>query len=85
MEFPSIFYLKLIIDKGKASFLSEKYQYVWRRWKFDATELAKAKLEELRVLQEKAQKEKACHDYFKYKWVWYPQKQMKDYKLCKMV
>ena len=33
----------------------------------------------------KAQKEKACHDYFKYKWGWYPQKQMKDYKLCKMV
>ena len=30
----------------------------------------------------KAQKEQACHEYFKYKWGWYATKKQEDYKLC---
>ena len=29
-------------------------------------------------------KERACHDYFNYKWGFYPTKRKEDYKLCKM-
>ena len=31
----------------------------------------------------KYNKEQACHEYFKYKWGWYPMKNKEDYKLCK--
>tara|TARA_R110000737_G_scaffold66231_2_gene94071 strand:+ start:377 stop:1144 length:768 start_codon:yes stop_codon:yes gene_type:complete len=40
----------------------------------EATAQEKKKKQQLEIL---------CHDYFKYKWGWYPTKKQKDYKLCK--
>jgi len=31
----------------------------------------------------KNQQEQLCHEYFNYKWGWYPTKKLEDYKLCK--
>ena len=33
--------------------------------------------------KKKQEQEKLCHDYFKYKWGWYPTKNWENYKLCK--